>query len=438
MKQLNSSEILLQAQSISKKYFPQKRAMSFRETISSLFSKENSRGDKSLLALNEISFEVRRGEVLGIIGKNGAGKSTLMRILSGITNPTQGRVIFNGKVTSILEVGTGFHPELSGKENIYLSGILLGMTEDEIQKREQEIIEFSGIAGFMDVPVKRYSGGMFLRLAFSVAVHLIADILLIDEVLSVGDTEFRHKSFLKIQSLTAQKKAVIIVSHDLGSVAGLCDRVLILEQGKIRSEGKPATMIADYIEQAVIALNPEHKANLTEKTSGEIVKEKTLALAKSWDEPVAPGNDLVKIFSISVRGISDTEIFMDDPLRFEITYKKYKKVSSNLSLFLSWQMDQPVLSITPYRSIPVVAENDDGPGLYRVNAEFPGSWFNCGLFSLSLFFITSGQDELMHLPDLLTFRIRQEKENLQGVFIYDGNFPGPLFPRIHWKRSRIG
>ncbi|MCL5776869.1 polysaccharide ABC transporter ATP-binding protein [Limibaculum sp. FT325] len=197
-------------------------------------------------ALRDLSFEVREGEVLGIIGRNGAGKSTLLKILSRITDPTNGRVEIRGRVASLLEVGTGFHPELTGRENIFLNGAILGMKFGEIRRKFDEIVEFSGVERFLDTPVKRYSSGMYVRLAFAVAAHLEPDILLVDEVLAVGDAEFQKRCLGKMQSIAGGGRTVIFVSHQLPSVVRLCEKALLIEGGQIRTSGKPEEVISVY------------------------------------------------------------------------------------------------------------------------------------------------------------------------------------------------
>lgn len=206
-------------------------------------------------ALNDINFEVKKGEVLGIIGKNGAGKSTLLKILSRVTSPTGGEIKTKGRIASLLEVGTGFHPELTGRENIYLNGAILGMTKAEIRNKEQEIIEFSGCLKYIDTPVKRYSSGMRVRLAFAVAAFLEPDILVIDEVLAVGDAEFQKKAVGKMQDISkTDGRTVLFVSHNMTAVENLCSRAIVLEHGKIVFEGESNEAIKYYlnISQAVI------------------------------------------------------------------------------------------------------------------------------------------------------------------------------------------
>ena len=190
-------------------------------------------GDDVLWALKDVSFEVKQGEVLGIIGRNGAGKSTLLKILSRITPPTTGQITINGRVASLLEVGTGFHPELTGRENVYLNGTILGMTKAEVDRKFEEIVDFSGVEKFIDTPVKRYSSGMNVRLAFSVAAHLEPEILLIDEVLAVGDIAFQKKGLGKMDEVSKSGRTVLFVSHNMASVKSLCQNGILLKNGSI-------------------------------------------------------------------------------------------------------------------------------------------------------------------------------------------------------------
>lgn len=199
-----------------------------------------------LWALKDVTFSVRKGEIVGIIGPNGSGKSTLLKILARITSPTVGTVEFRGQVGAMLEVGTGFHPELTGRENVFLNGVILGMRRSEIAGRLGSITEFSGIERFLDTPVKRYSSGMYVRLAFAVAAHLDPQILLVDEVLAVGDTEFQTKCFNMIRSFPERGRTVLFVSHNLGAVEQLCNRVVRLENGVVVEEGPPAEVVAHY------------------------------------------------------------------------------------------------------------------------------------------------------------------------------------------------
>lgn len=205
------------------------------------------RADDIMWALEDVSFDLRRGEALGIIGRNGAGKSTLLKILSRITEPTRGRVELHGRVSSLLEVGTGFHQELTGQENVYLNGSILGMRRDEIRRKFDEIVAFSGVERFIGTPIKRYSTGMKVRLAFAVAAHLEAEILIVDEVLAVGDAEFQKKCLGKMTEISRTGRTVIFVSHNLSAIQSLCDRAILLDEGRVASRGAVSEVVQDYL-----------------------------------------------------------------------------------------------------------------------------------------------------------------------------------------------
>lgn len=247
---------VIEVNNLSKKYGIGKKEkyLTFRETLikaiqfpRQLFARKK-RGQLAIWALKDISFKVQKGEVLGIIGRNGAGKTTLLKILSRITEPTKGEVAIRGRIASLLEVGTGFHPELTGRENIYLNGSILGMKKKEIDLKFNAIAEFSGVKKFLDTPMKRYSSGMFVRLAFSVAAHLEPEILLIDEVLAVGDAEFQKKCLGKMDEVTKTKgRTVLFVSHNMGAIQNLCQRCILLDQGRIKMMGEAKKVVVDYL-----------------------------------------------------------------------------------------------------------------------------------------------------------------------------------------------
>jgi lipopolysaccharide transport system ATP-binding protein len=241
---------VIQVTGLSKRYqIGKKRSGSLRETLSfssnKLFSKNAT---EEFWALKDVTFDVQQGEVLGIIGKNGAGKSTLLKILSRITEPTTGSVVIDGRVSSLLEVGTGFHPELTGRENIFLNGAILGMRRAEIKRKFDEIVAFSGIDQFIDTPVKHYSSGMYVRLAFAVAAHLEPEILIIDEVLAVGDAEFQKKCLGKMKDVSEQQgRTVIFVSHNMEAVQNLCHKAILLKNGRKATEGTTQDVIISYL-----------------------------------------------------------------------------------------------------------------------------------------------------------------------------------------------
>ncbi len=227
--------------------------VALRDQIMNLFSLKFLRSGwgkkETFWALRGVDFDVYQGEVLGVIGANGAGKSTLLKLLSRITPPSEGEIEMTGTVSSLLEVGTGFHPELTGRENIYLNGAILGMTRSEITQKFDEIVEFSGVSDFMDVPVKRYSSGMQVRLAFAVAAHLQSEILVIDEVLAVGDAAFRKKSMKKMEEVTKQEsRTILLVSHNMDTISQLCDRCIVLDKGQVVFTGAPDEAISMYLQ----------------------------------------------------------------------------------------------------------------------------------------------------------------------------------------------
>lgn len=256
---------IIKAEGLGKKYYlgPRETVLptlreafkdSFQSRVRMIFSR-NSWRHPSLWALKNVSFEIHQGEVVGIIGSNGSGKSTLLRILARITKPTTGQADLYGRAGSLLGVGTGFHPDLTGRENIYLNGAILGMARSEITRKFDEIVAFAQIEAFLDTPAKRYSSGMYLRLAFAIAAHLEPDILLLDEVLTVADAAFQRKCLRKIKDASQEGTTVLFVSHNLTSVRQLCDRAFHLQSGELHAEGKPEAVIANYLNDVAVEEN---------------------------------------------------------------------------------------------------------------------------------------------------------------------------------------
>ena len=243
------SDIAIKVDNLAKKYLiGSSSSGSLRETISNIFNTCQKSSTEEFWALKDISFEVNRGEAIGIIGKNGAGKSTLLKIISRITEPTKGKIEINGRVSSLLEVGTGFHPELTGRENVFLNGTVLGMKRQEIKNKFDEIVAFSGVEKFLDTPVKRYSSGMMVRLAFAVAAHLEPEILIIDEVLAVGDAEFQKKCLGKMEDVSKQGRTVLFVSHNMAAVKSFCTNGILIERGVIKTFDKIEKVIDNYLD----------------------------------------------------------------------------------------------------------------------------------------------------------------------------------------------
>lgn len=307
-----NKDIAIKVENISKKYIigEKNSYITLRDHIMSLPKKLFSRHKpKEFWALRNISFEVKKGEILGIIGRNGAGKSTLLKILSRITEPTTGLITMKGRVASLLEVGTGFNPELTGRENIYLNGAIIGMKRKEIRQKFEHIVEFSGIEQFIDTPVKRYSSGMYVRLAFAVSAFLESDILIVDEVLAVGDAEFQKKSLGKMNDLANSGRTVIFVSHSLPTIQNICHKAILIENGKIKSIGETQKVINQYIPDP-------NRENKIERDLTKVKLNRT-------------GNGLIKFTNIAIFSKKNSQaIRSGDDLFIEFQYKVDKKISS--------------------------------------------------------------------------------------------------------------
>lgn len=274
-----------------------------------------SQQSDKLWALRDVSFDVAKGEIFGIVGRNGAGKSTLLKIISRITEPTQGRLEVDGRIGSLLEVGTGFHPELTGRENIFLNGTILGMRHEEIRRKFDEIVDFSGVERFIDTPVKRYSSGMYTKLAFAVAAHLETDILLVDEVLAVGDIQFQKKCLQKMQDVSLGGRTVLFVSHNTSAISRLCTRAIILQHGGIIADGAPRDVLGHYInsQEADSGINLDQRTDRSGAGNAHLTKLsfssprgdnlQALVLAEPielWIEVAFPASEMGKTVSVSV------------------------------------------------------------------------------------------------------------------------------------------
>ncbi len=322
-------------------------------------------GDE-LWALKNVSFEVKQGDALGIIGHNGAGKSTLLKILSRITAPTTGEVRLKGRIASLLEVGTGFHPELTGRENVFLNGAILGMTKDEIRKHFDEIVAFSDVERFIDTPVKRYSSGMKVRLAFAVAAHLEAEILIVDEVLAVGDVEFQKKCLGKMGDVTSQGRTILFVSHNMVAVQTLCKSAVFLSKGQLKDSGDPLTIISKYLESSI--------------TQGQ---------SQEWETPEsAPGNEFARINRISLFPEVDKEsglITMQTPINVET---KFWRLLSTRSAYFAYHLvnEQGIIVLTTGAEI-----SKDTEGKYVSSFQIPGNLLNSGFYTLRFRILENGR-----------------------------------------------
>jgi len=320
---------------------------SLRDLLPGIFKKafEYSGGvglkEKEFWALRDVSFQVGRGEALGIVGPNGSGKSTALKILSGILKPTSGTMRVNGRISALIEVGAGFHPDLTGRENIYLNGAILGMSKWEIQKKLDAIIDFSGIPDFIDTPVKRYSSGMYARLGFSIAAHVEPEILLVDEVLSVGDFTFQGRCIQKMQEILKNGTTVIFVSHNMESVLSLCDRAILLVNGQVTKEGEPGEVIAEYCRVGGIWVPP-----LSDRKKA-VIKEVTFEGVDSFGKALSPGTHLK--CTIAIDCLEDCRIspglFITQfgSFVFDTTYGRMMgkplPLSAGENVELSWSID---------------------------------------------------------------------------------------------------
>jgi lipopolysaccharide transport system ATP-binding protein len=366
--------------------------------------------DEDFWALKGVSFEVQPGEVIGIIGRNGAGKSTLLKILSRITESTEGRVTLRGRVASLLEVGTGFHPELTGRENIFLNGAILGMTRVEIRKKFDEIVAFAEVANFLDTPVKRYSSGMYVRLAFAVAAHLEPEVLIVDEVLAVGDAQFQKKCLGKMGEVSRAGRTVILVSHHIASITRLCQRAVWLDGGHIHESGQADVVCARYL---AIGSNT--------------------ASRREWNpDNRAPGNEWVRLES--VEALADCKpaesIDIQSPVEIRVCYRVLRSGKVLLPNIHFYADDGTLLFISVDWYSGWRAKPKDS-GRYSTVFTVPGNFFNTGRIGIRVGIGTYRPSEVhVDEPDAISFAVVEtaEGETSRGDFV--GHLPGAIRPLI--------
>ncbi|HWC25527.1 MAG TPA: ABC transporter ATP-binding protein, partial [Solirubrobacteraceae bacterium] len=352
---------------------------------------------------------------LGIIGRNGAGKSTLLKILSRITEPTRGHADITGRVGALLEVGTGFHPELTGRENITLNGAILGMRRAEIDRKFDEIVGFAGVERFIDTPVKRYSTGMHARLAFAVAAHLEPDILIVDEVLAVGDAAFQKRCMGKMGDAARSGRTVLFVSHNMAAIESLCSRAIWLEAGRCAADGAPSEVISGYLATSLSVLN-DHL----------------------WPEPdLAPGNDLVRIRRARVRpeqGGAEDPIFVTTPFVIEFEYWNLR-AGAHLNLSLHIYNEQGVLVFNARPEEETVWRGRPFPrGLFRDRCHVPGDLVNDGVHRVELLVVADARHVIHRMEDVLVFEVRDVGEHGGGA--YD-QWVGAVRPRLEWETEQL-
>jgi len=390
--------------------------LSLRDIISekakTLFKKKhNSSGD--FWALQNIDLNVEQGERLGIIGRNGAGKSTLLKILSKITPPTTGTIKLRGRVASLLEVGTGFHPELTGRENIYLNGSILGLMKKEIDRKLEKIIDFSGVERFIDTPLKHYSSGMQLRLAFSVAAHLEPEILLIDEVLAVGDMEFQKKCIGKMEEINkTDGRTILFVSHNMSYIHSFCDKAILLEKGELIKTGNVPEVVNEYI------------SCIGETSSSQI-----------WSEHERPGNNVVKLSSVRMideSGTTKDSFGVNEKIGIEM---KYEVLESGYVLWLGHNIyDDKGINVFDTHSVSTdLYSKPHEKGAYTAIAWIPGNLLNTGNFIVSTaIFNHLDQIIYLHEKDILLFNVHDVFESETARGMSPGNFPGVVRPLLQW------
>jgi lipopolysaccharide transport system ATP-binding protein len=360
-------------------------------------------GKENFWALRDVTFDIQQGDVIGIIGRNGAGKSTLLKVLSRITEPTTGSATVYGRVGSLLEVGTGFHPELSGRENIFMNGSILGMKRVEIERKFDEIVAFAEVAKFIDSPVKRYSSGMYMRLAFSVASHLEPEVLFIDEVLAVGDAAFQKKCLGKMGDISRQGRTVLFVSHNLTAVQSLCNRAVWLNGGEVQDYGETRAVVGRYLQTASIA-----------------------ASEQSWDSPtMAPGNDKIRMRRVAV--VPDSEdsalpISVDTPFRIEIEFWNYLR-DATLNAAIEVYNIEEVCVFSSFSDPQVFPA-----GLLTATCEVPANLLNNSLYSVRIFIV---RDASVHLfaYNALMFEVH----DVERTVAYYGKWLGAVRPALSWK-----
>jgi len=414
------------------------------ESLSKIFSLREPRADEKgnlvhqHYALKDVSFEIKKGESVGIIGPNGSGKSTLLKILAGVTKPTSGEVKIRGKVASILDIGAGFHPELSGRENVFLNGQILGFSKKEVQQHYDEIVEFSGIGQFIDEPVKNYSNGMYLRLAFSIMAHLDFDVYLFDEVFSVGDAEFGLKTRAKFQELAVSEKTMIFVSHNFGELQNQNSYIRI-ENGILKNKTSDRSLLSSYIEETLISKNL--KICLTNTTITDFHHH--------------PTSEDLKVLSVNLSQMNDgtSEVFKTNKtICIEIQYEKCENINTiDVVLSLSDIHENIILSSSPFLTTQFSSKTDKG--IYVSKCEIPANFLSSKIYYVSITFLRNvseifldKRDRKLKMEDfendhtiintltysnVLAFKPLFENNNLK-IDLSSINLGGSLLPDFKW------
>ncbi len=418
------SEAIIKVNKISKKYSigGKRRKDTLRDSIMEAVSNSSAPvlQEHEFWALKDISFEVKQGEILGIIGRNGAGKSTLLKILSRITAPTSGRAEISGRLTSLLEIGTGFHPELTGRENVFLNGAILGMDRKTIARKFDEIVGFSEIENFLDTPVKYYSSGMYTRLAFAVAANLDSEILVVDEVLATGDVVFQKKSLEKMEQVAKDGRTVLVVSHSVATIQRLCNSVMLLDGGKVVTIGNPDFVIETYLERG---LSSQAKIEWKSKNS-------------------APGDNYARLKSVRIlnkSGQVSGKINITDPFSIEIQYWVMRgDYRPTAGFYLRTQEGIHLLSSFDFQH-SVYGGKQRIPGVYNSVCKIPGNFLAPGFYSITpiinYYFPVSGCN--VECPKALSFEIVDNDDPKTAHRYVHTGWPGIIRPKLDWDINRV-
>lgn len=410
---------VITAENISKKYIIDhqgiRKPSSLRDVVSETFEqlfnkkKQETATDRKeeFWALKDVSFSIDRGDRIGIVGHNGAGKSTLLKILSRITDPTTGQVSIDGRVASLLEVGTGFHPELTGRENIFLNGAILGMHKSEIKQSFDAIVDFAGVEKFLDTPVKRYSSGMYVRLGFAIAAHLEPEIMIIDEVLAVGDAEFQKKCLGKMRDVSESGRTLLFVSHNLTAIQALCNKSFYFEKGKLLDQGETSRIVTTYLSR---------------------VSQKKLE--REWEDiDSAPGNDEIRVKSFKLLpDYQDDLMHIDVRTSMDIQFEFWNMVEEaqlNLSLHLYSYTGECIFNVG-------TASQSFARGLVTGTLEIPGHFLNDGSYMISIMVVKDTSSVIYNMEEALTFDVEDYRE---GVTWY-GKWPGYIRPQLNFSLNQ--
>lgn len=400
---------VIKVQNLGKKYIiGAPKDGSLRGSIINMFKKASKKG-KEFWALRELNFEVKKGDIVGVIGRNGAGKSTLLKVLSKITKPTEGRIEIDGRVASLLEVGTGFHPELTGRENIYLNGTILGMSRKEVTNKFDEIVDFSGVRKFIDTPVKRYSSGQYVRLAFAVAAHLDPEILIIDEVLAVGDAEFQKKCLGKMQDVAKQGRTVLFVSHNMNAIGSLCTKAILLKNGSLHKKGSTREIINHYL-----------------------TNDMSVTTSIEWDKENAPGDDEAKLISARLIDKNHQKIVsfdISEKIGIEFKYEVLKCANPKIpNIHLYTNKGDHVLYSAEKENIKLLLKK----GIFKTTVWIPENFLNVESYSVAISLSTISPLKVhFWVKDALMFDTVEDLKNRTDS--YNLELPGIIRPLLKWE-----